>query len=361
MLDQYRQVRYREDQSLSRFLESIVKHYRLPAVAAAVVTRDSILHIGAFGIRKAGSQDSVMIGDTFCIGSCTKSMTAVVAATLVEEGALSWNTRAIDVFPEAREAVHEGFRATTLNDILSHQSGIQPYYSDNFFRVHDHLPFLTGPPKEQRRKFTIWQLGQEPSTEPGQYSYSNGGYVVAAAMMEESTGQSWEELIQERLFMPLGMHSAFIGMPYQKDNNQPWRHYDRDDNGEPVHLPVTERTIPALFNPAGTVSLSIQDFARYAMFHLRGLSGADGILGSETTRYLHEPVIESEENQYYALGWGVRWYAETKISGHSGGDQSVYATIAIDHKNLTAGVVLCNMGDEEAASACANVILEILP
>jgi hypothetical protein len=157
------------------------------------------------------------------------------------------------------------------------------------------------------------------------------------------------------------MDSAYIGMPYQKDINQPWRHYHRDENGEPVPLPISEREIPELFNPAGTVSLSIKDFAVYAMFHLRGLAGENGILNSETVRYLHEPAIESEQDQFYALGWGIRWYGDTKVSGHSGGDQSVYAVIAIDHKNLTAGLVMCNIGDEQAELACANVMVEMMP
>jgi hypothetical protein len=96
------------------------------------------------------------------------------------------------------------------------------------------------------------------------------------------------------------------------------------------------------------------------MFHLKGLAGQDDILKSETIKYLHEPLIESEEDQAYALGWGIRWFGDVKVSGHSGGDQSVFATIGIDHQNLTAGVVLCNMGDHQAESACINVMVEIM-
>ena len=73
-------------------------------------------------------------------------------------------------------------------------------------------------------------------------------------MLEELAGQSWEQLIDQRLFKPLGMYSAFVGMPYQKDKSQPSRHYHRDVNGNSVPLPISERKIPEMFNPAGTVS-----------------------------------------------------------------------------------------------------------
>jgi hypothetical protein len=97
------------------------------------------------------------------------------------------------------------------------------------------------------------------------------------------------------------------------------------------------------------------------MFHLNGLAGKDRILKSETIKYLHESQIKSEENQAYALGWGIRWFGEAKVSGHSGGDRSVFATIGIVHQKMLAGIVLCNMGDSRAEAACINVMIEILP
>jgi CubicO group peptidase (beta-lactamase class C family) len=359
--EEYRQVRLQENPSFNLFLENIINHYNVPGIAAAVVSMDSILQMGVAGVRKSGTAAKVELTDIFCIGSCTKSMTAVVAAILIEEGILSWETKLSEVFDKIQDKVDKGFQTVILKDLLSHQAGIEPFYSDRLFEIHTIYPFITGNEKEQRKIFTLRQLESGPAYNPGSYSYSNGGYVVAAAIMEEFTNRSWEQLIVERLFKPLNMSSAFIGMPYQKDLSQPSRHYHRDKEGNPVPLPLSERNIPKLFNPAGTVSLSIKDFALYAMFHLKGLAGQDDILKSETIKYLHEPLIESEEDQAYALGWGIRWFGDVKVSGHSGGDQSVFATIGIDHQNLTAGVVLCNMGDHQAESACINVMVEIMP
>jgi CubicO group peptidase (beta-lactamase class C family) len=361
LFEEYRQVRLQDSNSFNQFLANIREHYNIPGIAAALVTKDSILEIDVVGVLRSDSAIKIEQSDIFCIGSCTKSMTAAVAATLVEEGLISWETQPEDIFEELVGKINSGYQIITLKDILSHQGGIEPFYDDGLFDIYSDYPFLKGTPSEQRKIFTSWQLRQDPAYDPGSYSYSNGGYVVAAAMLEEVSGRSWEQLIQEQLFQPLKMSSAFIGMPYQKDLSQPWRHYHRDANEKPVPLPVSERKIPEIINPAGSVSISIKDFATYAMFHLNGLAGHDGILKSKTIKYLHEPVIESEDNQAYALGWGIRWFGEAKVSGHSGGDQSVFAMIGIDHQSLTAGVILCNMGDQQAESACINVMVEIMP
>jgi CubicO group peptidase (beta-lactamase class C family) len=358
---EYRQVRLEESGSFAQFLEKIKKHYNIPGIAAALVSKDTILNIAVTGIRKAGTGTKIVMEDIFSIGSCAKSMTAAVAASLVEEGLISWDTKPLDVYPELAGEINADFRKITLQDLLSHQAGVEPLYDDGIFNLYSDYPFIKGSPKEQRKTFALWQFKQDPVNDPGTYAYSNGGYAVAAAMLEQVAGRSWEQLIKERLFNPLKLLSSFIGMPYQKDSNQPWRHYHRDDDGNPLPLPESERILPELTNPAGSVSISIHDFASYAMFHLKGLAGQDGILKSETVQYLHKPQIESEEDQAYALGWGIRWFGETKVSGHSGGDRSVFASIGIDHQNLHSGIVLCNMGDSRAEAACINVMIEIMP
>ena len=89
IFEQYLQIRFQADQSLNQFLENIIEHYKLPGIAAAVVSKDSILKLGAFGLRRSDSKIRIDENDIFCIGSCCKSMTAVLAATLIEEGILS--------------------------------------------------------------------------------------------------------------------------------------------------------------------------------------------------------------------------------------------------------------------------------
>ena len=88
--DDYRQVRFQQNQSLSQFLEDIVEYYRIPGISAVLVSKYSVVQMGIAGVRRFGSPSEIIPDDIFCIGSCEKSMTAVLAASFVEEGLLSW-------------------------------------------------------------------------------------------------------------------------------------------------------------------------------------------------------------------------------------------------------------------------------
>src|SRR4051812_24042844 len=78
--------------SIDALLEPIRAKSNLPALAAAVVRSNVIIAAGAVGVRKFGAPEKVTLEDKFHIGSCTKSMTATLAAMLVSEGKISWTT-----------------------------------------------------------------------------------------------------------------------------------------------------------------------------------------------------------------------------------------------------------------------------
>ncbi|HMJ90598.1 MAG TPA: serine hydrolase domain-containing protein, partial [Candidatus Acidoferrum sp.] len=83
-------VTFAATQSLDSLLEPIRSKANVPAMAAAVIRSNSIIAVGAVGVRKFGSPETVTIDDKFHIASCTKAMTATLAAIYVEQGKLSW-------------------------------------------------------------------------------------------------------------------------------------------------------------------------------------------------------------------------------------------------------------------------------
>ena len=361
-LEQYRQVLFDRSKPLDRFLEDVRAHHRVPALAAAFTTLDGIQSKAAVGVKSYGRPEPVAIDDIFCIGSCSKSMTAMMIASMVEEGLLHWGTRPIDVFPELKDAIYPEFAGITIKQLLSHSAGVGLFVSDeDFFGVHSTIEGLTGPVGQQRKRFALWNLERGPASSAGSYAYSNGGYVIAAAMAEKAAGQSWESLMKKRVFEPLNLKTAFIGFPQEQNTANVRRHYDRDSTGDPIPLALDARPVTPLFHPAGIVSVSITDFARYALFNLRGLNGVSTTLKPETIDYMHRPVAETGDVGAYALGWNVIKADDVWISTHSGGDSSVYAVIGIDRRKKVAVVVLCNMGDARATAACANVMLELMP
>jgi len=331
-------------------LEETLRSYRsangLPAIAAAIIRSDSIEEVATVGVRRLGTSDSVTLSDRFHIGSDTKAMVATVAGMLVEEGALDWFDRPVEIFADLADTIHPDLHSITLRDLLTHRAGLQPF---NTGAEWNSVPAFPGTPVEQRRAFVAWFLSQPPWGTIGEYAYSNAGYSIAAAMLEEITGQSWDALLQERIFTPLGMTTAGFGWPALHDPNQPWGHWVVGGSLQP-HPPDDEYQLGEFVKPAGDVHVSIEDFARFVQMHLRGYRGRDGLLESATIRYLHEPVGT------YALGWGVYPLNSHMVSSHNGSAGTFYAIMAFSHSRDFGVVIATNAGGTTAANVCSTLL-----
>lgn len=110
--------------SLDPVLLPYLAAHKLPAFAAAVVRGGRIVAVGAVGTRRAGTDIPVTRQDRFHIGSDTKAMTALTAAMLVEAGKLRWASTAGGAFPEFAATMDAGLRGVTLEQLLSHTSGL---------------------------------------------------------------------------------------------------------------------------------------------------------------------------------------------------------------------------------------------
>ena len=196
---------------LDAMLRPYLARFGLPALAGAVVRDGRIVAAGAFGIRRVGTSIPVTIDDRFHIGSDTKAMTALLAAMLVEGGKLHWDTTVGSVFPELAAAMAPDVGGITLEQLLSHTSGIP---SDN--PAQDKLieqSFAQPGNLDELRYWIIARLvKQQLRSKPGaQFAYSNLGYTLAGAIVERIGGKTWEELIAARIFDPLGLKTAGFG------------------------------------------------------------------------------------------------------------------------------------------------------
>ena len=163
----------------------------------------TIVAAGAVGTRKAGAQIPVTLNDRFHIGSDTKAMTSLLAAMFVEAGALRWDSTVGDVFPELAPTMDAGLRRVTLEQLLSHTSGI-PSDNEAIGALFDKAGLQPGN-LDELRYWIVTQWSTQPlRSKPGtQFAYSNLGYTIAGAMLERVGGRTWEELVQVRIFEPL--------------------------------------------------------------------------------------------------------------------------------------------------------------
>jgi CubicO group peptidase (beta-lactamase class C family) len=331
----------RADLGLNKALAGLVERHKVPGMIAALVKGGTISAIGAAGVRKLGSEEPIMIGDQVHIGSCTKAMTATMIGTLVDDGALSWSSTIEAVFPTLAEAVHPDYRAVTLLQLLNHRAGMPPNV-DWWHLGRDRSP------TRQRKYLLENRLKEAPASKPGtDFLYSNVGYAVAGLMAERVTGRSWEDLMRTRLFEPTDMRSAGFGPPGALGQvDQPWGH--SEENG--MVVPRRMDNAPSL-GPAGTVHVSIPDWAKFALLHLRGDRGDAPLLEPASFRVLHTPAAGSG----YAAGWGVHDPGGPgRALTHAGSNTMWYATILVAPVRNVAILTATNQGGEAAAKACAE-------
>lgn len=137
-------------------------------------------------------------------------MTALLAAILVEEGKLRWTSSIAEVFPELADRMDPGLRRATLEQLLSHTSGIpsdNQTFADILAKAATQADNL-----DDLRYFIVREWSTQPlQSEPGTtFAYSNMGYTLAGTMLERAGGKTWEE-VTERVFKPLGLTSAGFG------------------------------------------------------------------------------------------------------------------------------------------------------
>ncbi|MBK1881422.1 beta-lactamase family protein [Luteolibacter pohnpeiensis] len=94
----------------------------VPGIAAAAYLQGEVVAAGVAGYRKVGSPEKVTLEDRFHLGSCTKSMTATLAAILVKEGEISWSTTCGEAFGEMK--MNSAFRKVTLKELLTNTGGL---------------------------------------------------------------------------------------------------------------------------------------------------------------------------------------------------------------------------------------------
>jgi CubicO group peptidase (beta-lactamase class C family) len=338
-------------EDLNDLLEPIRVAAGLPALAALVLEKGEIRALGAVGYRKYGEEVKVTVDDHFHLGSDTKAMTATLAAILVEEGLIRWESTISEVLPDLTGSIDEAYHDVSLRQLFMHRGGcpnqtVPP--GTNLSQLHN-LPGDTM--VKQRLRYVTLFLTGKPQAKPGRrYIYSNGGYVTAGAMLERVTGRSWEELIQAKLFTPLGITSAGFGaMGSPGEIDQPWQHLLRNEIPYPVE-PGPYSDNPLVIGPAGTVHMSLSDWSRFVAAHLSGRAGEHDLLKQETWELLHERPEEGR----YAMGWMVveRPWAEGEALSHAGSNTANYALVWASVKRQFAVLVVTNIGHDLVAGVC---------
>jgi CubicO group peptidase (beta-lactamase class C family) len=350
--------------SLNNILTPYLSRYQLPAVAAAAVREGQVVASGAVGVRRAGTDTPVRINDAFHIGSDTKGMTSLLAGMTVEEGNLQWSSTIGQSFPELAATMDAGLGDVTLEQLLSHTSGI-PSDNDAFIRLLGESFSQETTNLDELRAWLIakWR-NQQLVAKPGTtFAYSNLGYTIAGAMIERAAKTTWEEMIVERIFTPLRLETAGFGPQGSVGRvDAPLGHEIRADGTLKPILAGPYADNPLVCGPTGTVHLSILDFAAWASWQAGEGRRGPALVRPETLRKLHRQFIAIPPHDappgtppagYYCLGWGIATlpFAREPFLTHTGSNNLNLAKVMLRPEQDFGIVLATNIAGTNADAA----------
>jgi CubicO group peptidase (beta-lactamase class C family) len=360
---------FAQTRSLDAALEPVRAKHGLPALAAAVVKDGVIVAAGAVGVRVHGTDITVTIDDRSHLGSDTKAMTATLAAMLVEEGKLRWDSTIGDVLGKDVPGINPQLAAVTLEQLLSHTSGIPSdtpeivalYFNTDAFEYNLRTLRL--------RMLDAWKH-HAPETPPGSaFHYANLGYIIVGAMIEKAADTPWEELITQRIYAPLGLRTAGLGAQATMGKlDAPVGHKVSDKGEITPMLWGAAADVPPAVGPAGIAHMSVLDFAAWAGWNAGAGKRGPALVKPETLARLHRPHIKTgklpnprpgtPQEGEYALGWGVVKFdwATHPLLTHNGSNGMNLAVILVDVEQDLGIVVLTNFPEGKAVAAADEVL-----
>ncbi|WP_137180263.1 serine hydrolase [Roseomonas sp. AR75] len=344
----------------------------VPALAAAVVQAGRIVALGAIGTRRAGTDIPVARDDRWHIGSDTKAMTATIAATMVEAGLLTWETTIGQVFPDI-VAVNAPLAQVQLVQLLSHTSGLAPddqAWLDMVIGAYgaggDDVLNL-----DEMRLWLLRRYAPRPlAAAPGsRWAYANMNYVIAGSMMEHRARSTWEEMMVQRIFAPLGLTTAGLGPQARRGFvDAPLAHAENPDGTLKPILAGPNGDVPAVVGPAGAAHLSILDFAAWAGWNAGEGRRGPALVKPETLKLLHTARATipprpgaapgtPDGGGSYCLGWGILGmpFSTEPFVTHTGSNTMNLAMVFLQPRLDFAMVMATNAGTKKADTMLRGV------
>jgi CubicO group peptidase (beta-lactamase class C family) len=325
-----------QSQSNKDFADSIRKIYHIPELAYAVVSSDKIYEEQVLGIKKIHTTIPAALTDKFRIGSNTKIITGFIAALLVKQGKIKWDTRFFDLFPELKATSDPAHYNLTLLNLLSFRARL---YSYTYTYDKPEQKDFTGDEIQQRYQFAAWFLKQPPVPDTGTIHFSNLSYIAAGLMLEKAAGKSYKQLVLD-LGKKLNIDFNF-GQPNSLDSLQPWGH-NKDLTPEPPGDSYKLNWLLA----AGNINVSLPDYAKFIQLQLKGLKGESDLLTAAEFNFLFAALPE------FAIGWSPEKDKHNRILfANRGNPGSFLSRVIVCKETNKAYILLFNAQTDEGYTA----------
>lgn len=316
-------------QARDAYLDQALHDWRTPGMTVAVVRNDCVLLTNGYGMRRQGAPDRVDEHTLFALGSTSKAFAAATVALLVDDGAVTWDTRVQQFLPWLEVYDPWVSKALNVRDLVTQRVGTS---------YRDENPLRTGSRDARDQLLRSRDLQPVSGFRDG-YVYSNNMFIAAGELVKAVSGRSWPEFARQRLWAPLGMTSTGSNSVMARaQTNAASPHVGAPT--EPA-MPMEWEYPDAVAVPSGGVNSNAVDVAQWLRFQLsEGAIGEQRLMDREVFRQMHSPqtaipdpgAASDIRSQFpdavrqagrmrfwsYGMGWYVTEYRGRKFVYHSG-------------------------------------------
>jgi len=341
--------------SYDEYLRHAVDSFKSPGAAVAIVYKGDLILVRGYGVKKAGSSDSIDLHTAFRIGSVSKGFASILTGILVDEGYLSWDDHIKAHLKDFHMRDTSSASQLTVRHVLSHTSG---------FPIHTFTDMLDNGFNYDQIKTNLANV--QTVAKPGQvFSYQNVVYSLIGDVLQDATGEDYNRLLQEKIFTPLKMSEASADfISFSNNLNSAFPHVRSGNTWKTK--PKNNRYYSV--SPASGINASASDMAQW----LLALTGYyPQVVSQNNIHEISRAFIEtpkksayrknwrSLEKTSYGLGWRIFNYDNHELVYHGGFVEGYRAEIAFDPEEGVGIAVLFNSNTPVAAQ-CIPHFFDIL-
>jgi CubicO group peptidase (beta-lactamase class C family) len=330
---------------LDAYITKAVQAWKIPGLGVAIVRNDSVIYAKGFGTLGPSNRTPVNERTLFEIGSSSKAFTATLVAMMVSDGKMRWDDRLTQYLPEFRMYDAVANEGVTLRDALSHRSGI----------ARGELVWLSSGISRDEVLHRVRFLKPE-SPFRSKWSYQNMMFLAAGEAAAKAAKSSWDDLIHQRIFTPLGMTTSATS----------YRGMENANVALPGRMDHDSAVAQVAFNaeniaPAGSILSSPVDMAQWLRFQLNdGMANGKRLLSSAALRETHTPQMliggglgggrggadslpPVTNFNTYGFGWIVEDFRGQLVWQHGGNTPGMTTAVGMMPQKKFGVVILSNM------------------
>lgn len=325
-------------QTFDEFVQSEIESRAsvVPGAAVAIIENGGAPWVKVFGVTRLGTDQPVTPHCAFQLASISKTFAGVALAMAADAGSLSLDEPVQSVLTDLRFADESKGRSISMRHVVSQSTGLLPHSYTNL--IEDRMSYSS----------IIKKLAKAPFIcAPGNcYSYQNVVFSLVGDAIQERTGQSYADYVRQKIFIPLRMPDAWVGLASDQERGDRVlvTPHLKTNNGWRVAKP-NERYYKVL--PAAGVNASISDMARW----LAAILGESTVISPDLLGQVTERVVSYRKRQgHYPsdapitdLGYamGFRTFSYRTLPGflHHGGYIRGMRSELIAHPRSRSGLV----------------------